>query len=436
MRMQSQRGCTPYGLLFLLLLLQVMQHSVAFLVGTPISPVAPRHGAAFCLYAASSNNDARGAALLLEDVTVYRGPSRILHNVDWRIEPRTKWALVGQNGAGKSTLLKAIVGEIAFDGSIRRGTKGAVGYLQQTAVAGSSRTVYEEAASGMVAINDARHAVERASANGDLEALEKATSRFEAIEGYKQEQKVSAVLKGLGFTNFDKKCDELSGGWQMRVAFARLLLSEPSLCLMDEPGNHLDAAAKNWLAKYLADYDGEGSMILVTHDVGLLKAMDHIAEVVPPSGNLQIYKSCRFDQYLDLKEQRAAVALSEYDRNAEKAAKLQAFVDRFGASATKASAAQSRVKQIQRMEREGLLDAPSQSILGQRFRPSLVLPNPPKAVGEVLLSLSKAAVGYKGKSLVSGIDLDITKGMKLLIRGPNGAGMIRCTALSSRTSKF
>jgi ATPase subunit of ABC transporter with duplicated ATPase domains len=257
---------------------------------------------------------------------------------------------------------------------------------------------------------------------GDLQALERATTRFELIDGYKQEQKVASVLKGLGFTNFEMRCHELSGGWQMRVAFARLLLSEPTLCLMDEPSNHLDAAAKKWLAKYLATYDGDGAMILVTHDVDLLKSMDHIAEVVPGAGSLQIYKSCNYNQYLDLKEQRAAAAISQYERNTEKAAKLQAFVDRFGASATKASAAQSRVKMLEKMKRDGLLNAPADDIIAQRFKPSLILPDPPRAIGEKLISLQKAGVGYDGEVLVSDVNIDIMKGMKLLIRGPNGAG--------------
>lgn len=274
----------------------------------------------------------------------------------------------------------------------------------------------------MIQINEARRAMEEAEEVGDLLGLEKAVAHFEAVGGYKQDQKVANVLKGLGFTDFNMRCDQLSGGWQMRVAFARLLLSEPSLCLMDEPSNHLDAAAKKWLAKYLADYSGEGSMVLVTHDVELLQSMDHIAEIIPGAGKLQIYKSCTYDQYLELKQQRAAAAITAYERNNEKAAKLQSFVDRFGASATKASAAQSRVKMIERMERDGLLDAPPDELTVKRFKPRLTLPRPPKAVGNVLLSLIDASVGYGEKVLVSGVNLDITKGMKLLIRGPNGAG--------------
>ena len=198
-----------------------------------------------------------------------------------------------------------------------------------------------------------------------------------------------------------------------------------SLCLLDEPSNHLDDAAKKWLARFLANYEGEGALVLVTHDAQLLNSMDHIAEIVVSGqqqdtggggGRLQIYKSCNYQQYLQLKEERAKSAVAAYEKNAEKAAKLQAFVDRFGASATKASAAQSRVKQIERMEREGLLDAPPDVLVAKQFQPSLVLPEPPKAMGETLLALKDACVGYDGTPLVDQIDLRIRRGMKVLFR--------------------
>jgi ATPase subunit of ABC transporter with duplicated ATPase domains len=374
-----------------------------------------------------SRGDARGAALLLDDISVSRGSTSILSNVNWRIEPKSKWAVVGSNGCGKSTLLKAIMEDLPYDGTLTVGTTQKVGYLQQTAVAGSTKTVLDEAASAMADVEAAKVALARAEAkvisstnpsDEDLQALDKATQQFGQVGGYQQEQEVSSMLKGLGFTNLTQRCDELSGGWQMRVSFARMLLSKPSLCLMDEPGNHLDRSARKWLAHYLRNYDA-GAMILVTHDVELLEAMDHIAEI--SAGSLQTYKSCTYSQYLDLKEERALAAQSEYDRNLEKAAKLQQFVDQWGASATKAKAAQSRVKQLEKMKEQGELDKPPESILQERFRPRLVLPRPPKSLGDTLLSLKNAQVGYTN-ALVSNVNFDIQRGMKILIRGPNGSG--------------
>lgn len=378
--------------------------------------------------------DARGAALIVDQVSVSRGSQTILRNLQWRVEPTQSWAIVGSNGCGKSTLLKALLGELSLDeGSIVVANKLKVGYLQQTAVSGSTRTIYEEAASAMTDIQNARDALEQAQSvvaammepdDVALKMLDRATQQFEAVGGYTQEQEVASVLKGLGFTDIYKRCDELSGGWQMRVALARLLLSKPSLLLLDEPSNHLDVNARQWLANYLKNYDN-GAMILVTHDVDLLSSVSHIAEIT--SGTLLVYKSCTYEQYLNEKTRRAMAAQNEYEKNAEKAAKLQAFVDRFGASATKASAAQSRVKQLEKMQLSGLLDAPPESILKERFKPSLTLPEPPRSMGDVLLQLKDASVGYDDdtnntKVLVSNVNLVITRGMKLLLRGPNGVG--------------
>ena len=251
-----------------------------------------------------SRGDAKGAALRLEQISVSRGSAQILQNIDWRIEPKSKWALVGTNGCGKSTLLKAIMEELPYDGTITVGTTQKVGYLQQTAVAGSTRTVFDEAASGMEEIAKARKALEIAEekvassttpSDKDLMALDRATQQYELVGGYSQEQEVASMLKGLGFTNLTQTCDELSGGWQMRVSFARMLLSKPSLCLMDEPGNHLDRSARKWLAQYLKSYDG-GAMILVTHDTELLESMDHIGEITV--GRLQTYKSCSYSHLI------------------------------------------------------------------------------------------------------------------------------------------
>ena len=329
----------------------------------------------------------------------------------------------------QGTLLKAIMEEIPYTGDVTIGTTQKVGYLRQTAVAGSTKTIFDEAASAMDSIAKARKDLEKAEAlvasaespsDNDLKALDRATQQYELVGGYQQEQQVSSMLKGLGFTNLTQRCDELSGGWQMRVSFARMLLSEPSLCLMDEPGNHLDRSARKWLAKYLKDYDG-GAMVLVTHDVELLEAMDHIAEI--NAGSIQIYKSCTYSQYLDLKRQRAEAAQAEYERNMAKADKLQGFVDKWGASATKASAAQSRAKQLEKMRQQGALDAPPEEMIQERFKPRLVLPDPPKSIGESLLRIENGIIGHSpGEPLVSNINLDILRGMKILIRGPNGSG--------------
>ncbi|KAL7545552.1 hypothetical protein ACHAWF_008905 [Thalassiosira exigua] len=210
----------------------------------------------------------------------------------------------------------------------------------------------------------------------------------------------------------------------MRIALARLLLSQPDLLLLDEPSNHLDSSARDWLATYLSNY--QGSMILVSHDVALLsKGVNSIAEI--GGRTIAQYVSCTYDEYLAEKEFRRKSAAAEYERNVKEAARLQAFVDKYGASATKASSAQSRVKAIEKMRREGKLDPPPTAVTATRRKPSLTLPDPPKGVGETLLALEGADVGYDaegGAPVLRGIDLAVDRGTKLILRGPNGAGAL------------
>ena len=376
--------------------------------------------------------DTKGAALRLEDVAISRGASPLLQKINWNVQPNERWGIVGVNGAGKSTLLGAITGTVRMDeGQALVHSNVRVGYLRQSAVSGSTKTVAEEARSEMTLVEEARERLEAASKvveDGDyseeaLEALATAQEDFENLGGYEVEQLVDTVLKGLGFEpeDSDRLCSDFSGGWQMRIALARLLLSKPSLLLLDEPSNHLDSSARDWLGKYIASYDG--SVVLVSHDVELMDAgVNSIAEI---TGNTLIeYRSCSYGKYLEEKEFRAKSAQAEYERNLEEAARLQAFVDKFGASATKAKSAQSRVKMLEKMKREGKLDPPPVAITENARIPELVLPAPPKPNGEYLLTMKDATIGYdpNEEPLLKNINLEIPRGMKLLLRGPNGAG--------------
>jgi len=210
-----------------------------------------------------------------------------------------------------------------------------------------------------------------------LERLDEAGTDFATAGGWTQDQTVATVLKGLGFLteDLDRLCSEFSGGWQMRIGLARLLLSAPNLLLLDEPSNHLDSSARDWLGKYLNSFDG--SLVLVSHDISLLEAsVNNIAEI--SGGTVLTYPSCSYDRYLEEKEFRAKSAIAEYERNLAVAAELQAYVDKWGASATKASSAQSRVKMIEKMKAEGKLTPPAAGVVEKRAKPSLVLPKPPK----------------------------------------------------------
>ena len=211
--------------------------------------------------------DTKGAALFIKDVSISRGSNTILSNVNFRVERNQRWGIVGPNGAGKSTLLGALTGTVRMDEGVALvAPKIDVGYLRQTSVSGSIRTVFEESASEMKEINEAKARMEEAEgaiSAGDtsdamLEKLDKATNDFSNAGGWNQEQTVANILTGLGFQNEDmsRLCSEFSGGWQMRIGLARLLLSKPTLLLLDEPSNHLDSSARDWLGKYLQNFDG------------------------------------------------------------------------------------------------------------------------------------------------------------------------------------
>jgi len=329
--------------------------------------------------------DTKGAVLYIKDVAISRGANRILSNVNFRVERGQRWGIVGPNGTGKSTLLGALTGTVRMDeGAALVAPKVSVGYLKQTSVAGSTKSVFEESASEMKEINEAKgrmEAAENAIAAGDtsdamLEKLDEASNDFTAAGGWTQDQTVATVLKGLGFLteDLDRGCGEFSGGWQMRIGLARLLLSAPTLLLLDEPSNHLDSSARDWLGKYLKSFDG--SLVLVSHDVTLLEAsVNNIAEL--SGGTVLTYISCGYERYLEEKEFRSKSAKAEYERNLAIAADLQAYVDKWGAG-TKSASAQSRLKALEKMKAEGKLDAPSAAVVEKVFKPSFVLPKPPK----------------------------------------------------------
>ena len=246
--------------------------------------------------------DGGGAAIAIRDLAVWAGSSNLIEPFDWSIMPNERWSLLGPNGCGKSTLLKTIssaaVGGVGgeLSNQIHVNPRLRFGMLEQTAVSGSARSVREEVMSRMADYQRAKAALEAAQAScvtgseSELKALDQASSDFEAAGGYTVERRVSLVLSGLGFEldEFDKPCSSFSGGWQMRIGLARLLLSEPELLIMDEPTNHLDAAARRWLAEYISAYSG--TVLVVSHDEAFVSvACNSIADV--DGGRLCLYPS-------------------------------------------------------------------------------------------------------------------------------------------------
>eukprot|EP01038_Epipyxis_sp_PR26KG_P010570 gene10570-14198_t len=398
-----------------------------------------------------------GAAMQIEKAYLSIGNNDLISDINWTILPKERWALVGNNGAGKSTLLKALTGYGGENVQIREGSvavakKARMGYLEQKGVSGSILTVKEEVSSRMDRLKAATNSLEAAEvavSNGDssdeaLQNLSDAAVEFEAAGGYTVNQKISTVLKGLGFIDddFNRKCSEFSGGWQMRIALARLLLSEPDLLILDEPTNHLDKGAREWLGKYLSTYDG--TLLVVSHDTNLLQAaVSSIAEV--RGGKIELYKSRSHDQWQLEREERVRNAQALFEANQKEIARLQVFVDRFGAKTMGASMAQSRLKTIEKLENSG----PEAPIVTDGPPPVLRLPPPPRG-SQKLLELRDVSLAWKTedenndnnnqtppKMIINNCNVKIERGMRIVVRGPNGAGKSTLlTALSGKLSPY
>ena len=357
--------------------------------------------------------------------------------------------------------MKALTGSGNENIMIRQGTisvapRARLGYLEQKGVSGSTKTVREEVASRMDRLQAATQRLERAEhrvSEGDasdeaLIELEEANAEFDSAGGFTGQQKIGNVLSGLGFqeSDYDRYCAEFSGGWQMRIALARLLLSEPDL-LLDEPSNHLDKAARAWLGTYLAQYDG--TLLIVSHDTQLLgTAASSIAEV--RAGRIELYKSRSHEQWLVEREERVAQAQSIYDANQREIERLQKYVDRFGAKTMGASLAQSKMKTIDKLTAA----SPSAPVVSDGPTPFLKLPPAPRG-SKILLDLRSVSlawpprsIGAEGSSdsssaadtttttsaktqpcIINDCSLTIERGMRIAVRGPNGAG--KSTLLSA-----
>ena len=373
------------------------------------------------------------AAIAIKEFDVWAGSSPLILDVNWQIMPNERWALLGGNGCGKSTLLRAIAeaaGGETFEegGDLSISPSLQLGMLEQTAVTGAETSVRDEVMSRMGAFQSAKAALKAAesaleSGSGDaseLDALEKAQAAFESAGGFAVEGRVSKVLKGLGFAEaeFDRPCSSFSGGWQMRIGLARLLLSDPSLLVLDEPTNHLDAAARRWLGEYIGAY--KGTVLVVSHDEPFIQAAaDSIAEVI--GGRLELYKSTTHSKFLVERDERQARALATVSAQEREAKRLQDFIDRMGAKASKAKQAKDRQGKLDKLEVQ--MEAARKLVAGERHQPKLTLARPPPC-DSVPLTLTDANLRHPqgSQDILSNVDLRLEKGMRLVVRGPNGAG--------------
>jgi ATP-binding cassette subfamily F protein 3 len=357
------------------------------------------------------------------DVSVVHGARVLFAGVTLRVSRGTRIALVGANGAGKTTLLELIAGERQPDaGTVSRRRDVTVGTLrQEVAVAGAGTVLDEVLAAGPVPALERRTKAlwEEIAATGPgpeqdvlLAEYGRCQDRFEQLGGYGIESEARRILAGLGFADADagRRLRELSGGWMTRVALARLLLASPDVLLLDEPTNHLDLDSIRWLEGFLASYDG--AVVVASHDRDFLNAIaTQVVEIA--HGTATVYAG-DYEAFVAQREQRAAQLEAAAKQQARAIARTQAFIDRFRYKATKARQVQSRIKQLDRMER---VQAPAPDPKTMRFR----FPAPPRA-GRDVVTLTGVRKAYGDLVVYDALDLVLERGQKVALVGPNGAG--------------
>ena len=361
----------------------------------------------------------------LTGVSKSHAAQHLFSDVGLMISAGRRFAIVGPNGAGKTTLLEIITGDQSPDsGTITRARDTVIGYLRQEVAESRGRSALAEVLAGAGEVSGIERRMRHIEAElndavDDDELTElmdeygRIQHRFEALGGYGMESEARRILAGLGFADSDMERDigTFSGGWMMRVALARLLLQNPDVLLLDEPTNHLDLASVEWLTGFLAQY--AGAIVLVSHD------RDFINEVATRIVELHDGIATEYvGDYADFVDQRAE-RIASLQRQARvqgrKVAQLERFIERFRYKKTKARQVQSRIKQLDRMERIEVRDPRVKSV---KFR----FPQPSRS-GRTVITLKDIAKSY-GETVVYAGDLDLTleRGQRVALIGPNGAG--------------
>jgi len=359
----------------------------------------------------------------LQKIDLTYNSKKIFKHISWLITERSRIGLVGDNGAGKTSLFRAIQGSAELDsGSIEVPGDKRIGYLPQDLVEIEPLPVMEylKRQTGHEALeNDIKECQERITV-GDhrhagftaiLKKYDAASEAFLLQDGYGFEARARRVLKGLGFGAGDdmKNCRDFSGGWKMRIFLAVILLSEPEIMLLDEPTNHLDTESMEWLEGYLRNYGG--TLLAISHDHMFLdKMVTQIAEL--ERGKITVFKG-NYSHYLKEKENRLAALQKKRELQKAEIKRIQAYIDRFRAKASKASEVQSRIKQLEKFE----LLPDHQKLKQVNFR----FPESQRSGREVLLArdLGKS---YAGRAVFSGISFTVLRGEKIALLGVNGAG--------------
>lgn len=355
------------------------------------------------------------------------GADPILSNIKLEVQTRDRIALVGRNGAGKSTLLKIIAGQLSFDsGDIIKPKEVEIGYLAQNTGLESERSIWDEMLTVFEHLQNQERELrnlETKMADPDLIANSKEYERilseydhrqlqFKEQGGYQYESDIRSVLHGLNFHSFsyETKISTLSGGQKTRLALGKLLLTKPDILILDEPTNHLDIDTLSWLEQYLQGYDG--AILIVSHDRYFL---DKVVTQVYELSRMQIKKyPGNYSSYLDQKAANFERDMKLYEKQQQEIAKLEDFIQRNLVRASTTKRAQSRRKQLERME---LLDRPQGDEKSASFGFQIE-----KQSGNEVLNAYSVAVGYNDEIVSKDISFRITRGESIALVGPNGIG--------------
>jgi ATP-binding cassette subfamily F protein 3 len=352
------------------------------------------------------------------------GHKLLFDGADLLITPRDRVGLVGANGTGKSTFLKILAGAETLDyGNVSVAKGISAGYLPQDGLTLTGRTVFAECMSVFSRLRDMEQELEQltsrmAEIDHTSAEYEQVADRYHQIEhefrihdGYAIDAQVGAVLAGLGFgpEDWNRQTDEFSGGWQMRISLAKLLLQKPNLLLLDEPTNHLDLESRNWLEQYLAEYPF--ALVLISHDRYFLDVtVNRIVEI----WNKKIWTySGNYEKYLTQKTQRQEQLEAAYRNQRERIEQLEVFINRFRYQATKAKQVQSRIKELEKMER---IELPEEEKTIHFSFPQ------PKPSGRIVAEFAGVAKSYGEKQVFKNVDFMIERGDRIALVGVNGAG--------------
>jgi ATP-binding cassette subfamily F protein 3 len=361
--------------------------------------------------------------ITLSQIQKQFGNKVLLKDCSFQIGVRDRIGLIGPNGSGKTTLFRIILGEESVDSGDIRIAKGVkIGYLPQEVISLQSKGVLEEVlkgAAGITSLQDKMRILEEElSSIEDPKEQEKLAGeygklqeRYTLLGGYTLEATAKQILQGLGFRerDFSRATYELSGGWLMRIALAKILLQSPDLLLLDEPTNYLDLESLIWLENFLINYPG--AMVIVSHDrVFLNHLIDRIAEI--EFQNINLYYG-DYDHYLEEKEARKQILEATHKTQQRKIEQTERFIERFRAKNTKSSQVQSRIKMLEKIER---IELPKEKKEIRFQFPA------PKRSGHRVVEVKNLYKRYDEIAVYQGIDLTLFRGDKIALVGPNGAG--------------